>query len=223
MEEVKDRPFVVLDKYTLSNIKIRFECNVDGHMWSATPSHIIQGHGCPKCGFAKVSQLKRRHNIILEDHGGWVLIDTSTKKYPNTTCKIDKLDFDNIKVKAKIVPSKIGYPLIAFCSALYTVHKVLNPAWKMTDHINGIKTDNRRCNLRECTRAQNNRNRHKSTKNTSGTIGVSPSSNGKKWIARIVVNYEQICLGEFVVKQNAIIARKLAEQVHFGAFAPQHQ
>jgi hypothetical protein len=41
------------------------------------------------------------------------------------------------------------------------------------DHINGIKTDNRPCNLREGTSSQNSWNRSKSISNTSGVKGVT--------------------------------------------------
>jgi hypothetical protein len=51
------------------------------------------------------------------------------------------------------------------------------------DHINGDGLDNRRSNLRPCTRSQNMANRGRQRNNTSGYKGVSRS--GRKWCARI--------------------------------------
>lgn len=53
------------------------------------------------------------------------------------------------------------------------------------DHRNGIRLDNRRENLRFATRLENLVNRTKRTKTQSRYVGVRPSANGKKWIARV--------------------------------------
>ncbi len=39
----------VLGKYTKSHIKTSHRCNICGNEWSAFPSNILKGHGCPKC------------------------------------------------------------------------------------------------------------------------------------------------------------------------------
>ncbi len=57
-----------------------------------------------------------------------------------------------------------------------------------TDHINGDKLDNRRENLRVCSRSQNNANMTKPSHNTSGFRGVSWDKRAKKWQARINKN-----------------------------------
>lgn len=31
------------------NTPIRFQCLIDGYIWSSQPNHIFNGHGCPKC------------------------------------------------------------------------------------------------------------------------------------------------------------------------------
>ena len=79
------------------------------------------------------------------------------------------------------------------------------------DHINGNRTDNRLCNLRNVTRQENSRNRCKSKKNTSGVMGVHWHILKKKWAARIKVDYEDLHLGYFSNKEDAIAARKAAE------------
>lgn len=51
------------------------------------------------------------------------------------------------------------------------------------DHRNGVRDDNRFCNLRECDSQDNNRNRGLSRNNTSGVSGVRKQQG--KWMVRI--------------------------------------
>lgn len=82
------------------------------------------------------------------------------------------------------------------------------------DHINGIRTDNRICNLRSVTNAENRRNQKRRTDNTSGVAGVRWHKQAGKWNARIRLNGKEKSLGVFVDKQAAIAARKKAEKEH---------
>ena len=72
-----------------------------------------------------------------------------------------------------------GYWQIYVNNRLYLAHRL---AWlyvygkwpdKGIDHKNGIRTDNRICNLREATASQNGANKGRLTRNTSGFKGVS--------------------------------------------------
>lgn len=71
------------------------------------------------------------------------------------------------------------------------------------DHINGNKLDNRKINLRICTRSENQYNRKISKNNTSGYKGVSWHEGSNKWYARICLNYKSIFLGAFDSKELA--------------------
>lgn len=88
------------------------------------------------------------------------------------------------------------------------------------DHINGIRDDNRICNLREATREDNGRNKRRQKNNTSGTPGVTWRESHRKWCARITVNGARLHLGYFDIYSDAVAQRKAAEVTHFGAFAP---
>ena len=39
-----------LEKFVTTDTKIKFRCKLCGHIWSARPNHILEGHGCPECG-----------------------------------------------------------------------------------------------------------------------------------------------------------------------------
>lgn len=92
----------------------------------------------------------------------------------------------------------------------------------VVDHINGNGFDNRRSNLRVCTRAQNNRHQLRVRgDNHSGFTGVYRSSTASvRWYAQIKVNGRAISLGSFGSFQEAMAARMAAEQRYFGEFAP---
>lgn len=78
------------------------------------------------------------------------------------------------------------------------------------DHINMERSDNRWCNLREATKAQNQMNTNQWSTNTSGDKGVDWHSRTKKWRARITIARRSITLGYFSKKQDAVAARREA-------------
>jgi len=88
----------------------------------------------------------------------------------------------------------------------------------VVDHINGNVLDNRKCNLRVCTHAENMRNTTKRRKgNTSGYTGVSKC--GKRWAASIGYRGKDIYLGTFGNKEEAARARDLKAIELHGEFA----
>lgn len=87
------------------------------------------------------------------------------------------------------------------------------------DHRNHNKFDNRKSNLRICTRQENNRNRGVSNHNTSGVIGVSWYESEHKWGAYITIDNKHISLGRYDNFDDAVKARKEAEEKYFGEYA----
>lgn len=81
------------------------------------------------------------------------------------------------------------------------------------DHINGIRTDNRINNLRECTHAENCRNRKAIGR---GMKGVQKQC--KRWAARIKLDGKLIHLGTFDTEIEAHEAYCVAARKHFGEF-----
>lgn len=83
---------------------------------------------------------------------------------------------------------------------------------EIIDHINGNRSDNRICNLRSVSRAENQRNLSVHGRNTSGIPGVSYSRRDHRWRAYINVGGRQASLGMFDTAEEAAAARKEAER-----------
>ncbi len=81
-----------------------------------------------------------------------------------------------------------------------------------TDHINGVKDDNRWVNLRDATYKENNRNAKIRSDNSSGFGGVCWHKRSKKWMASIRDDGKNIYLGSYLSKSDAITARKAASK-----------
>ena len=86
------------------------------------------------------------------------------------------------------------------------------------DHANGNTLDNRRCNLRACTHAENLRNLQGRTKG-GRTKGVWFDAQRNKYQAYISVNGKRIHLGRFVRQEDAIEAHNRAVLALHGEFA----
>jgi hypothetical protein len=101
------------------------------------------------------------------------------------------------------------------------LHNVLMspPAGMVVDHKNGNGLDNRRENLRVCTRAQNGMNRRRGKNNTSGYKGVHWCASKQRWLARISVNGKQRSLGQYTDPQQAYAAYCAAALELHGEFA----
>ena len=87
----------------------------------------------------------------------------------------------------------------------------------VVDHINTHHPeDNRKANLRIVTQSENQMNRKLAINNKSGVAGVCWDKNNNCWIAQIGFNGQKIRLGCFKNKDDAIKARKEAEEKYFG-------
>ena len=101
------------------------------------------------------------------------------------------------------------------------MHRIVNntPDGMSTDHINGDKLDNRKCNLRVCTHRQNLSSQKKQDGRSSKYKGVSLSKENGKWIAYIKVNQVKKHLGCFTSEEDAARAYNTAATKYFGEFA----
>jgi hypothetical protein len=81
---------------------------------------------------------------------------------------------------------------------IYMHRIIMNaPSNMEIDHINSIKLDDRRENMRVCTHAENGKNQKKPIDNITGFKGISLDKRWLKWQTRIGVNGKMLSLGYF--------------------------
>lgn len=93
------------------------------------------------------------------------------------------------------------------------------PAGMVIDHINHDTLDNRRCNLRICTHAENIRNGLRPKNNTSGFKGVFWERCANRWRARATLDGQSYHLGLFRDPADAARAYDAFVREHFKEFA----
>lgn len=121
--------------------------------------------------------------------------------------------------------TRYGYVSIRVLGGTYLAHRL---AWLYTygempkmhiDHINGVKDDNRLCNLREASKSENGFNRDKPRTNKTGYKGVSLCGCIKNpYVSQIGVNGKSIRLGRFPTAELAHEAYREAAKKYHGEF-----
>ena len=122
---------------------------------------------------------------------------------------VDKDDYDKVKnIKWHLANGYVesGKPKVK-------LHQFISGKKEgfVIDHINHNKLDNRKQNLRHCTKSQNGMNRK--------SKGCYFKKELNKWVALIRLNNRSIHLGYFEEKNKAVKVRREAEQKYFGEFA----
>lgn len=143
------------------------------------------------------------------------------------TAIVDADQYDKLKYTAWHTVTKRKYAATTIrtkgsrkSSTVY-MHRLLTGALPgdHVDHINGNNLDNRLCNLRLCSPAENLRNQRISPKNTSGYKGVFWHKAAGKWMASVKYNYKAVYLGLFKTKEQAALAYNEAAKRLHGEFA----
>lgn len=115
-----------------------------------------------------------------------------------------------------------GYAQTHQNDRLVRMHRLLlNPPEHLEcDHVNGDRLDNRKSNLRVCTRAQNGKNCRKFSRKTSSKYkGVSFRKASHRFIAYLQNDGKRIDLGYFDSEDNAARAYNEAASRLYGEFA----
>ena len=87
------------------------------------------------------------------------------------------------------------------------------------DHIDGNRLNNVPTNLREASNSENQWNRKRDCRSTSGFIGVSQIKKNGRWRAFISVDRRQVFVGSFAKAEEAAKARDAAALAARGQFA----
>ena len=103
-------------------------------------------------------------------------------------------------------------------SGIVFMHRLILESGKgnIVDHANQDTLDNRRSNIRLCTRAENQANRGSSKGSASIYKGVTWDKRGKKWCAAIKVDGKSIALGRF---EDEVEAAKAYDKKHIEVHA----
>ena len=165
------------------------------------------------------SSIKTNH---YSDMGEYVIGYTGN----NIQFKIDKEDFDRVKElcwnyngKGYIVSrERNGRESKTILLHRYVMGVHNESRRIVVDHINHDTLDNRKQNLRVCTQRENSMNVSLPKNNTSGVRGVRWDSEKRKWHAYIYQNKKSKFLGYFDNFDDAVKARKDAEELWFGEY-----
>jgi len=118
-----------------------------------------------------------------------------------------------------------GYLEGFICNDKFLAHRII---WKLVtghdpefiDHINGVRSDNRFCNLRTVSIRENSMNTKIRARNRSGCHGVTWRPESSNWRAMIKVGAKFMHLGHYDDVEEAIRVRRAAERKY--GYHPNH-
>lgn len=206
-------------KHNSSYWLCKCEC---GNSFVATTYQLTSGisKSCGCLTRENLSQINRKYNTYDLSGSFGVGYTTNGEEF-----YFDLEDYNKIKtVYWRVNPC--GYVSHVYddkngktCNLL--MHRIImNPPQNMLiDHINHNKIDNRKCNLRVVDSQKNVMNSSLSKNNKSGVTGVFWNKINSKWASRITYNGEDYHLGYYIELEDAIKARKDAEDLYFGEYS----
>lgn len=215
----------VKDRITKSGYHIvRYECICDCGNTVVVNGNSLRMGKTASCGcYRKEVAYNNRKKYNTYDLSGEYGIGYTSNT--NEPFYFDTKDYDKIKDYCWHKNDKgyiISGPHKPHGKTIY-LHRLVTDCSKgfFVDHIHGEKTryDNRNSNLRICTHAENKRNVNIQSNNTSGVTGVTYDKTNCKWLAFIILNQKQIHLGRFNSFEDAVKARKEAENKYFGEYS----
>jgi len=151
--------------------------------------------------------LKTGENVLVDDEDfywinqwRWQAISIKNKKYVFRSRRNNHLGYTSRAYLHRIV--------------MRTEDKHL-----IVDHINGNTLDNRKENLRICTKSENNKNTSSHKNSSSIYLGVSYDKLRKKWNAQLKHNGLWKLAKRYNTEEEAAKAYDIAAKEHFGEFA----
>ena len=202
------------DRNNISTWICNCDCGTDNIL--VTVSNLRNGSvsscGCYKKEIVTEKNKKENRYIFEKD-----IVRVLTSK--NEEFIIDKDDYEKIKDHTWSLDGN-GYARTGFDNSQIKLHRYVTdaPDDMEIDHKDGNILNNRKSNLRICTRQENAMNLKLSKNNTSGHKGVYFDKTCNQWFS--VINYKKtrINLGFYKSQIDAIKARQDAEKYYFGEF-----
>lgn len=145
-----------------------------------------------------------------------MVIKTNNKKYKVI---IDDEDFDKVKNFTWYYDK--GYIVALVKGQRVLIHRLILSAKEdvVVDHKNGNTLDNRKCNIRVCTHAQNVANAKKRGGCKSKFKGVFPNKNKTRWLVYCGPNTQNRYIGSYGTEIEAAKAYDRVALALYGEFA----
>lgn len=172
--------------------------------------------------YEKLGDYKRKWKLTSNEYrieGNTVYVTLNSKNKQTMICDLD--DWKRLKEYVWLYGKSGGYAITNVTrNHKHTVikfHQIVMGQKRgfLVDHINRNPLDNRKENLRFLTHTANLINSKTPITNKSGCKGVTWRKDSNKWRAQITLNGKIISLGCFDLKEDAIKARKAAEEKYF--------
>ena len=196
-----------------------WECLCDcGKETVVSGAHLQNGH-TKSCGCLALETKSRRSNndIHYEFKDDYVIGYTRSGEH----FIFDPDDFETVSKYCWSI-ANTGYVAARGSDGkIIHLHRLVSKATMnmVVDHINHDKLDNRKCNLRAGEQKINVWNMGLRRNNTSGVTGVSFDNSRMKWHSTLVENGIFHYLGRFDSFDDAVAARKAAEEKYFGEYS----
>lgn len=196
------------------------KCKCCGKEFKTYKSKLKLGKGkyCSKNCYSL--SLIKRNKIIINNNEATIIVNSPKYGKINSIVDLNKVNIiKKFTWVAHYAPTQKGFYLRTQINKggkrkTINLHRLITncPEGLDVDHVNHDTLDNRMCNLKICSKIENLMNK---SSNTSGCCGVSWHKASKKWSAYINNKSKKVHLGLFKNKQDAINARKTAENFYF--------
>lgn len=207
------------ERFSNGGIAVRWLCQCDCGNLVLTRAQALKSGKTKSCGCLhadNVRNMMKRENRY-EIHDDYVVGFTQKGE----TFLFDTEDFDKVKElcwhltpKGYVVARAPWNPKLNFHRYLLDVDEEF-----MVDHINHDPTDNRKCNLRIVSASENRANSDHRSRSGTGVVGVVWDKARSKWRADLTFHRITHCLGRFDSFDDAVAARKAAEERYFGPYS----